>query len=158
MDFLLGFFVGFVWWEWLLFAACVILTGISLNKESGLGFLILMAIGGYFLFNVHLTVGMVVTYIVAGICWLLFKFNRHVHKTIAYYQDLQTNNNRYSKANVRTRIFQDADIDTVFFWFIAWPFSMAGFFCYDFMEMMYTKFVKMVSGHVDKMLEAAGFE
>jgi len=175
MDFLAGFIVGgLVWWQFVLMFIWMIAWGFSLHEESGLGFFALVAIFIYFFTTINITLFGVGVYMLLGVLWVLFKFRLHAKKTIdrakkknddaekLNAERLTGNSNRslqtkITKTDVRAEIFRKMNSDTLFFWGIAWPFSVLGFFLYDFLELVAKKLIKLFGGYVDKLIDAADF-
>lgn len=161
-EFVTAFFVGLAVWEMFVLGLAFLLVGVSFNKESGSMFAIAVgAIAFYFLkldFNL-VTIG---SYLAIGFGWMIFKFRRHAYETIENYKEINIRNkakgaDTYSEAEVKKRIFSEADADAVFYWIVAWPASMIGFALYDFSKYVYEQIKVMLSNIVDNMMLKAGF-
>lgn len=168
MDFLAGLVVGLIWYEFIIIAILVILWTLSLEKESGAGFVVIASIFIFQFTNIEITWVWALVYAVTGISWLLFKFRLHALKIIGECKEhnamieagnpqITTFPNHRTKGDVRARIFNGVHADSVFFWGVAWPFSVIGFFIYDFMEILAKKLVLLFSGYINRLLDAAGF-
>ena len=167
-EFFAGLFVGLVYWEIGFILLAILVSGISLKNESGLFFTIpLVAVGIYF-FNIELTWLNAGIYLFGAVVWLVFKFRMHVKYVMNTYTP-----GEHGKGKVKDAIFRDINADIIFFWFIAWPFSLTAYFFTRFLsdlistiwnafstaaKAFYKKVRYFLSNIVDNMLAKAGFK
>jgi hypothetical protein len=155
MEFITGFGAGvlagimsLVWWEIILLLALFIFGSVSLAKESGIGFVIVGIITVFVLFGLEPisffeSIKLIGTYIAVGFIWSFIKWflyvrdrKKHiddvVHPSEYRIDDKENNANFTFSYEYRDKLFlkrvnSNIDKDIIFFWIIAWPFSVLGF-------------------------------
>lgn len=138
----LSFFAGLVWYTWILFIVYVGCMFFFLADENGVGFSVgISVLIIYSLYDVSFTfVGIIqavlyfFTYLVIGLFWARFKWSRYVKVEKA--KDFRTD---WSKEDIIKDINAERNIDTIYYWVIAFPTSMVGFIMYDFVRDQITK-------------------
>lgn len=155
LGFITGFFAALVWWEIGLFAIALIVGGFSLNNEGGALFTAAIGVLLFYFFGVDFNLINIGIYLAAGMAWFVFKFRNHVRNVI---DECKEADSEYTKSDVKYKIFRDIDADVVFFWIVAWPFSLIGFFINDFAVYVYKRLRGMMGNIVDNMIAKAGFK
>lgn len=154
-----AFFIGLVAWEIILFIVTLLLFRLSFKRESGFMFAIAAGAIWFYFLKLDFNFMTIAFYLAIGFGWMIFKFRRHVYKTIERYKEINmTKKLSYNASKVKERIFYEADADAVFYWIIAWPASMIGFMLHDFANYVYKQLKIMLNNIVDNMMLKAGFK
>lgn len=154
LGFIGAFFAALVWWELGLFAVAILVSGYSLNSEGGTLFAAAVGALVFYFFGVDFSFVNIGIYLALGMGWFVFKFRNHVRNVI----DEAKETGGYTKSEVKSAIYRNINADVVFFWIIAWPFSIIGFFVNDFAVYIYKRLRVMMGNIVDNMIAAAGFK
>lgn len=148
IDLGLAFFAGLVAYEIGLFIILIIAFGFSLNRETSLGVVAIFIVmftwnwtGTGSLYGAltawEVLYGLAV-WIAIGLFWSRFKWGDLVDKVIEQSKKLKYVK---TKQDVKNQIDREKSYDTIAFWILLWPFSVAGFFLTDFIDRVWKQIV-----------------
>jgi len=166
IDLAIAFFVGLIWWEYIVLTAVIVGMGISLNTNSAIGSLVLIAVafsipwsgtGAVFAtMTFGSFIGYAILFLGIGVIWSIYKWQLFVREKIKHYQE---DNKEYTKEEVKYEINRSKSNDQIAFWIILWPFSSLGYlindFIYDIVIAIVKKITKIYDGITDKLINSS---
>jgi hypothetical protein len=167
IDLVFAFFAGLVAYEIGLILILIVGFGFALNRETSVGILVVLVImftfnwtgtgSLYSILTVWEALYGFVVWLALGLFWSRFKWGDLVDRVIEY---AKTASYIKTKDDVKNEIARRKSYDTIAFWILLWPFSVAGFFLTDFIDRVWKQLVdrlyKIYDRIADRKIEASG--
>ena len=141
-------FAGFIWWELVIVAMITIGILVSMAEESGLWITGLLVALVFMLtgFN-DISIGEMLVrtsiYVALGVAWALFKWRQFVIRETDRYGSNPNN----KLEDIIDTINSKRSLDKIYYWIVAWPFSIFGYVFND----MIMELVKKLGKTFDTM-------
>ena len=153
MDFLIGFILGLVWYEYIVLVIACFMLYASISDEGGTMFAIILVfsiIVSVFKFEVdffNVILPLSIAYIAAGLLWSFFKWSVRVKSEIS-----RLRKNGHDDIFIKEHLKEFKNNDKIFYWVVAWPLSISEYIVYDALKDFISKFGKVYDSIVDRQL------